>query len=67
MTNSPKACAIENLARWWCCSAVKNACLRPRAPAVSGAAFIYRRILNGKPYLRRLLDRIGGGIPTARA
>src|SRR5262249_5539117 len=52
-------------ARWWCCSAVKNACLRPRAPAVSGAAFIYRRTLNGKPCLRRRLDHISGGIPAA--
>jgi hypothetical protein len=66
MANSPKACAIGNLARWWCCSAVKNACLQPRAPAVSGAAFIYRRTLNGKPCLRRLLDRIGGGILAAK-
>jgi hypothetical protein len=44
---------------------VKNACLRPRAPAVSGAAFIYRRTLNGKPCLRRRLDHISGGIPAA--
>src|SRR5262249_51923443 len=65
MANSPKACAIGNLPRWWRCSAVKESCLRPRPPAVSGAAFIYRRTLNGKPCLRRRLDHISGGIPAA--
>ena len=46
MANSPKAC----------CSAVKNTCLRPRAPAVSGA--------NPQRAYGRL-DHINGGIPAA--
>src|SRR5262249_59944853 len=65
VANRPKVGGIESPAGGWCCPAVKIACRRTGAPAVSGAAFIYRRTLNGKPCLRRRLDHISGGLPAA--